>query len=135
MKSILLLRHISGAGSSTFANYLKDLYPSCVICSADDYFIVDGEYKFDASKLGKAHSGCQEKFSKAVDNGEKLIIVANTLTTQKEFSLYEDYGKTNGYTVFFIVLENRHNGKDIHGLNEETLQRQENRLRGSLKLR
>lgn len=51
---IYFLRGVSGSGKSTeamrLANNNKD-----VICSADDYFMKDGEYIFNPSLLAAAH--------------------------------------------------------------------------------
>ena len=140
--SILIIRATSGSGKSSFAEFIKEIYPDSVVCCADDYFHTnydgfnpDGVYKFNPEKLGAAHGACRRKFQKAVDTGAKCVIVANVNAKKRDWEFYEEYGKQNGYRVFFIVLENRHNGVDIHGLDESTLTRQENNIKNSLKVR
>ncbi len=132
---IIILRGASGCGKSSFAESIKDLHPNAVVACADDYFMKDGEYQFDASKLGAAHGSCYRKFKEALDRKEKAIIVANTCTSPREWKEYEKEGKAAGYTVFFCVLENRHGGKDVHSVPEEILQKQEQNIKNSLKLR
>ena len=53
MKNLYLLRGIPGSGKSTLAEQLGGSH-----FETDTYFMVDGEYKFDAAKLKKAHEWC-----------------------------------------------------------------------------
>jgi predicted kinase len=85
---VILLRGISGSGKSTLANKLALETPNTVICTADDYFMVDGAYKFDRNKLGEAHQACYQKFFVEITKGTDLVIVANTNTTTKELVNY-----------------------------------------------
>lgn len=136
-KNVIIIRATSGSGKSTFSDLLFSTYSDAqaVICTADDFFYEGGVYKFDASKLFLAHKICQQKFKKALDNSRKLVIVANTNTSPKEWKYYEEEAKKAGYRVFFVILENRHEGKNIHGVPESTLEAQESRIKQSLKLR
>jgi hypothetical protein len=63
------------------------------IFSADDYHMVDGEYKFDPAKLSMAHGDCLRRFTKAVvddDKGMKhqTFIVDNTNCSIAEVAPY-----------------------------------------------
>jgi hypothetical protein len=68
-------------------------YPfnEAIICSADDYFMKDGEYKFNPAELSNAHGACLRKFMQAI---EKLdvpnvsLVVNNTNTTAIEIAPY-----------------------------------------------
>ena len=42
-KNLILIRGVSGSGKSTFAE--EFLYPTSLIISTDDFFMVDGEYQ------------------------------------------------------------------------------------------
>lgn len=136
-KEVIILRSVSGAGKSTFANLLARAYDKPVICEADQFFVnEDGEYNFDVAKLGDAHAWCRQTFVNALQNSNvDGIVVANTNTSEKEFRFYESTAKELNIPVFFVVLENRHGNKDIHGVPLETLERQENKLKESLKFR
>lgn len=127
-----ILHSVSGAGKSTLAEAITA--DGGVICCTDDWFMVDGEYKFDINKLGYYHRLCQTKFSKAAVERESPIVVANTNTTPRDWKFYEDCAKENGYTVFHLVVENRHGGKDAHNVPTATLEKQEQNIRNNLKL-
>ncbi len=134
-KVLIITRAKSGSGKSLFAEYLASMHPNTTICCADDSFVTaDGEYLFDSHKLGFAHLSCQKKFKEAIDKAEKLIIVANTNCSIKDCKYYDEIGRAAGYTIFYTVLENRHNGVNQHGCSQEVLDRQERNLRNSLKL-
>lgn len=135
MKQLLILRSASGAGKSTFADFIKKGWwnPHDVsICCADDYFTKDGEYKFDPTKLKDAHSACKSIFSSSIEAEVPVIIVANTNTNEWEFSYYENIAKEYNYNIFHIVLENRHGNNDVHGVPDEVKERQKENLRKSL---
>ena len=53
MKKLYIVRGLPGSGKSTFAEALVG--SDFLVCEADKYFMVDGEYKFDGSKLKDAH--------------------------------------------------------------------------------
>jgi predicted kinase len=136
-KTVLLLRACSGSGKSTFAEYLKYITTeekSVTICCADDYMVVDGEYKFSVDKLSYAHSSCQKKYEQALINHDDLIIVANTNTKERDFKFYLDKAEEYDYTVFSIVLENRHGNKNVHNVPDVTLKNQAEAIKNSLKL-
>jgi len=78
-----------GSGKSTWA---KKNRQSCAItpveyCSADEYFMVGSSYKFDMTKLGKAHGACFKKAINAAMNG-KSIVVDNTNESVVEIAPY-----------------------------------------------
>jgi hypothetical protein len=134
MKKVILIRAVSGAGKSTFAEMLA---PDSCICCADDFFTDEqGNYNFDASKLGQAHKACRDKYLKLVDHPYvDLIVVSNTNTKESDYKFYLDEAEKRGIMVFSLVLENRHGGKNIHGLPDHVLERQEQNIKNSLKLR
>jgi hypothetical protein len=48
---------------------------------------------------------------------------------------YYELGEKYGYTVFSLIVENRHGGVNEHGVPEEKLEQMEARLRNNIKLR
>lgn len=129
MRKLYLIRGVSGAGKTSFADTLFGVFQ----ISADQYFEDDdGRYNFDVNKLHQAHKWCQEKTEKLMKAGYELA-VANTFTTTKEMKPYYKLAEKYGYRVFSIIVENRHGGKDVHNVPEATLEKQEKRF--NIKLR
>lgn len=129
-KYLFILRHVPGAGSSTLGSIIAQQY-----YEADMYQYVNGEYKFDPVKVGYCHKRCQDDVELSMQNGVLTIAISNTNTTERELVPYYDLAKKYGYTVFCLVVENRHNGKDIHSVPEYKLIEMEQKLRNSIKLR
>jgi predicted kinase len=135
-KVLILLRGLPGSGKTSFANLI---WASQVICEADQFFYdKEGNYNFDATKLGHAHKACQEKvetFMKDNQNNHQFypeIVVSNTSTTEKELQPYLDLALKYGYTVVSLIIENFHNGKSVHNVPDEKLEQMRNRF--SIKL-
>ena len=135
-KEVIILRSVSGAGKTTAAEMIRAGREDWVICCADDFFETPEGYVFDPDGLMDAHRECGSKFKRALfDPNVKGVIVANTNTTRKQFRFYEESAAMIGARVFFFVVENRHGGKDVHNVPEDTLERQEQNIRNSLQLR
>lgn len=134
-KTIYLLRGASGSGKSTFADSIKNLNPDTLICCADDYFVNKlGDYVFDVSELSEAHTFCKNNFHLGIIEDKNTIVVSNTNTREWEWSFYEDLGRKHGYQIFHIILENRHGGENIHGVPQEVLETQKERILSDIKL-
>ena len=133
-KILYIVRGIPGSGKSTLAK--KIVGHDFLVCEADKYFIdkETGEYKFDFSKIKDAHKFCQDtvetymKDSLVNDQFYREIAVANTFTQEWEMEPYFKLAKEYGYTVFSIVVENRHGGVNQHGVPEEKLEQMRNRF-------
>lgn len=128
---ITLVRGTSGSGKSSFVSSMID--DRVTHLEADMYFMKDGEYSFNASKLKQAHEWCQSTTEKEMLLGTR-IVVSNTFTTEWEMKPYLDLAEKHGYTVFTVIVENRHGNKDTHNVPEETRQKQAERLGKSIKL-
>lgn len=97
------------------------------------FFEKDGEYKFDATKLGAAHAWCKSEVERAMQYDLSRIFVANTFTMEKEINPYVELAKQYGYDVVSLIIENRHGNSNIHSVPEESLKRMEERF--AVKLR
>ena len=122
MKKLFLIRGLPGSGKTTFAEEICDK-----VVSADDYFMDGNEYKFDAEKLPYAHRYCQKKTETIMKTGHN-VAVANTFTKKWEMKPYYELAEKYGYMVFSVIVENRHNGKSIHNVPEETMEKMKNRF-------
>jgi predicted kinase len=132
MKKLFIVRGLPGSGKSTFAKAL--VKHDFLVCEADKYFIVNGEYKFDASKLKIAHESCRNlvetymKDSSVNDQFYREIAVSNTFTQEWEMQVYLDLAKQYNYMVFTIIVENRHEGVNQHGVPDDKLKQMKNRF-------
>lgn len=122
MKTLFLLRGLPGAGKSTLADSLGIDY-----VEADMFFMQDGEYKFDGTKIKLAHEWCQDRVRKIMEYGMS-VAVANTFTQEWEMEPYLEMAKEFGYRVNSLIVENRHGGENTHGVPEEALTRMRNRF-------
>jgi predicted kinase len=95
-KILYITRGISGSGKSTLA---KSLAPKENIFSTDDLFMVDGEYKFDPTKLGLYHKMNQERVEDAMIKGISPIVADNTNTQSWEIQPYVKLADKHGYKV------------------------------------
>ena len=133
MKTLYILRGLPGSGKSTLAERLKVGQEWVYHFEADMWFYdKDGKYNFDATKLREAHLWCQTGVDDKMSSGYD-VIVSNTFTTEKELQPYYDAAKNHNYKVVSLVVENRHNGKSIHDVPEETLDKMEKRFTLKLK--
>lgn len=122
MKELILLRGIPGAGKSTLANLICNQH-----VEADMFFMQDGEYKFEASKLKQAHEWCQDKTEAWMRNGYN-VIVSNTFTQEWEMDAYYKLAEKYGYRVHSLIVENRHDGLNKHGVPADKLEQMKNRF-------
>ena len=123
MRQLVLLRGLPGAGKSTFANLLGGIH-----VEADQYFMQDGEYKFDASKLKQAHNWCKLRVEHSMEDGANKITVSNTFTQEWEMEAYFDLAKQWNYRVTSLIVENRHGGVNVHGVPDDKLEQMKNRF-------
>ena len=49
MRKVIIMRGPSGSGKST---YIQKHFPDAYVCSADHFFIKNGEYVFEPAKIG-----------------------------------------------------------------------------------
>ena len=127
-KVLYIVRGIPGSGKSTFAKTLGGQH-----YEADMFFIdEEGNYKFDVTKIKDAHQWCQGFVKSDMILEYPKIVVSNTSTQEWEMEPYFNLAKEFGYTVFSVVVENRHGGTNQHGVPEDKLQMMKDRF--SIKL-
>lgn len=131
-KELFLIRGIPGSGKSTLAKSLSNGAGSIYV-EADMYFIKDGEYKFDSSKIKNAHEWCVNKVEQAMMGvgysiPQHTIIVSNTFTKEWEMENYFKLAEKYNYRVYSLIVENRHNGINTHSVPNETLEKMRKRF-------
>ncbi len=116
---VIILSGLPGSGKTTWA---RNNFPGALILSADDYFMVAGEYRFDPMKLGAAHAACQRKFMRHVVLWERddeddscweswpkatqdwVLIVDNTNTTITEIAPYAALALAYGHEMEIVSI-------------------------------
>jgi predicted kinase len=126
MKVLIILRGLPGSGKSTLAKLICNQH-----VEADMFFMQDGEYKFDATKLKHSHEWCQNKTEEWLKTGYN-VAVSNTFTQEWEMMPYFALAKQYGYMVQSLIVENRHNGESEHNVPQETLNKMKTRFEISL---
>jgi predicted kinase len=131
-KILYIVRGIPGSGKSTFAKSLGGTH-----FETDMFYMVDGEYKFDGTKIKEAHQWCQNNVHNAMilnhtADLNKVIVVSNTFTQEWEMKPYFEMADRYDYKVFSIVVENRHGGVNEHNVPEEVLTKMRDRFEVNL---
>ena len=120
---LILLRGVPGSGKSTAAK----LFGNVPHFEADMFFTQsDGSYKFDPSKLKDAHNWCRHKTMDAMKEGHPIVVVSNTFVNEWEMETYYLLAHDLGYQVFSMIVENRHGGKNQHGVPAQKVQSMRN---------
>lgn len=127
MSTLYLIRGVCGSGKSTFAQTLKQNGVVQYVFEADQYFCQSGEYKFDPTKLHSAHKDCQDSVKLALSL-DSSVCVSNTSTTEREVETYAKIAEEYGAKFVSIIVENRHDGTNVHNVPEEKVQQMRNRF-------
>jgi hypothetical protein len=96
---------------------------------ADMYFErgLNNVYQFDPTKLKSAHEWCRMTTETHMMSGDS-VVVSNTFTQDWEMEPYYELAKKYGYRVHSVVVENRHEGVNQHGVPTEKLEQMKKRF-------
>ena len=123
MSKLTIIRGLPGSGKSTLAKKLKA--PNDIHLEADMYFVVDGVYTFDPTKIREAHDWCRKSAKTFLNNGFN-VIVSNTFTQSWEFQGYLDDATEIGADVTIYRCENDYG--NIHNVPEASLKKMRDRF-------
>lgn len=121
-KIIYLVRGLPGSGKTTLVKLLDARH-----FETDNFFMRDGKYEFDPSKLSDAHRWCQVNVENTMSFG-KNIVVSNTFTQEWELQPYFDLAEKYGYKVISLIVENRNNTESVHSVPKASIEKMKNRF-------
>ena len=107
------MRGLPGSGKTRWVREYKEVYGesgTIVVCSADDYHVVDGVWKFNPKNLAAAHNACLKKFNDSVATAPygrgtgATVIVDNTNLAAWEISPYYRLAETYGFDVRIVRI-------------------------------
>jgi predicted kinase len=107
-KNLIIVRGLPGSGKSTIGAKF-----GVAVRSADDFFMFEGEYLFDPSKIVAAHAACQKAVKTDLSNGD-IAVVANTFCAGWEFTPYIKIAEDTSSVI--IVVDLFDGGMDDSGL-------------------
>ena len=137
MKAVLINRAVPGSGKTTFAKNIFAAVSSAglsiAVHSTDEYFMRDGRYVFDVSRLGEYHRRNLAAFKESLAKGIDLVVVDNTNLHPWETEPYTDAARAAGYRIILMNFMPREFEKhmesqkvttekpDAHGVPESTM--------------
>ena len=129
MNTLLILRGIPGAGKSTLAETLQQT-ARAIVCSVDEYFTDEqGNYVFHHLDNHKAYAACQERARGAMEAQEPLVVLDHTNTMEWEMEPFFKLAESFHYRVQVCTVENRHQGKSVHAIPDEQLEKMKAKYR------
>lgn len=106
MRQVIIMRGIPGSGKSRFVKetLLNKHFSGrqTLVCSADDFFMVGGQYKFSPALLPQAHNNCFMKFFRAVSEDNEImdtVVIDNTNSRRWEYDHYIEIAVKYGWIV------------------------------------
>lgn len=130
---LYIISGLPGSGKTTLAkkivHHISTYYhrPGPVNHYEADMFFTDenGNYKFDRSRIGEAHSWCQQMVSESLNHGY-YTIVSNTFCCAWERKFYFDLARKHNVIVRYIRCRGKY--KNIHDVPEDVLLNMEARF-------
>lgn len=104
-KTLIIMRGLPGSGKSCGAKTLKG---NGVIHSTDKYFIIDGEYKYNITKVRKYHLYNLFDSKMSMQNEIKPVIIDNVNIKAEHAIEYVKIALKYNYNV--VVIETTHLG-------------------------
>lgn len=124
-KIAYIMRGVPGSGKSTIAARLAG--DNGVIHSTDQYFMVDGVYVYDPTKLQECHTKNQTAFDASLQAGIPVVICDNTNVRLEHMRPYIEAANRHGYEVQIITVPHPDPAvaaaRNTHGASLKTIER------------
>ena len=96
------MRGIPGSGKTPRAIELAGTYGK--VHSTSDYFLIDGEYRFDPREQRQNHADNYDAFVESLAFGITPVVCDNTNVRRWEYARYVKVAQDHGYEVEIIVM-------------------------------
>ena len=116
INKLMLIRGLPGSGKSHFASFNSDR----IHLEADMFFMNDGNYEFDPSRIKEAHEWCQKSAKIFLNNG-KNVVISNTFTRIWEMQPYFDMVRDLNIKCCVYRMMTQYN--NIHNVPPEMIER------------
>jgi predicted kinase len=132
MKTLFIIRGVSGSGKSYAANAISSMLDACgsnegfVILAADDWFDTFNDGIWEPQHLHQAHEWCRTETKRYLQEGY-YVCVCNTFTTEKEIAPYRKIAADLRATFVSLIADT--DGTNTHNVPVETLQKQAQRFK------
>ncbi|HEY1045980.1 MAG TPA: AAA family ATPase [Bacteroidia bacterium] len=121
--ALIIIRGLPGSGKSSLATLLSE-NGQYQVCAIDDYFVDEnGHYIFNFKDNHLAYKACQDKVEAAMKRGESKIFLDNVFSLEWEMEPYFKLAAEYQYRVHVVTTENRHGGKNLHGVEEDSIKK------------
>jgi predicted kinase len=123
MTQLIIVRGLPGSGKSTLAKQIaSDINRGdpgmAQVFENDDFHIIDGEYKFNESRIPGAFRYCFARTAKHLERGG-VAIVSNTFINLRSMKPYFKLARKFGIVPVVYLAQN--NFGSIHDVPEETM--------------
>lgn len=130
-QSLILVRGIPGSGKSTLAKTISAEFGHNHY-EADMYFVEDGVYKFDHSKLKDAHVWCFKNTNDDLYNFSD-VVVSNTFTRYREIDPYLTLARDYGCEL--IIIDCLGDYGSIHDVPDDKMMKMSSRFAHQLPIK
>lgn len=126
---LTVIRGLPGSGKTKLGELFVSLADNTVLLEADQFFLKNGEYEFDGSRLTDAHAWCLQEAERHLQAGTSPV-VANTFVKIQEMLPYWKLALKYQHKVY-VAEPSTHWAKDpeqcfdycLHGVPLATIQR------------
>ncbi len=102
MKKCYIMRGIPYSGKSTKARELAG--KDGKVHSTNDYFTVDGEYRYSIHQLREAHQFTLEEFKKSLEALTPVVVYDNCNIRVRDFQKAFELAESFGYEIEIVTI-------------------------------
>ena len=117
VNTVIINRAVPGSGKTSLSRRITDAIRSTGLSisnhSTDDFFMKDGRYCFDLTKLSRNHYWNLVGFRQSLLSGTNVVICDNTNLQPWQTVPYTDLARWAGYQIIFLNLTPRELWKHV----------------------